>query len=212
MSHLHAVLLGVPSTLAVMLAALAIGAVLAVPLAAARRSRVAPLRWAARLAIDVLRGIPPIVWLFIIFFGLGDKVLRLGPFQAAVLGLGLISAGYLAEIYRGGLTAVHKGQWEAASALGMGRADAMTRVIGPQAFRVALPGATTYAIGLLKDSSVVSTIGVTDIMARASQDARSTSSGLTPFLLAALVYIVLSGPLAWLSRTMDAKLRARVAR
>jgi polar amino acid transport system permease protein len=212
MDHLEAVLLGVPVTVLVTVLAFALGAVLAVPLAAARRSSTAPVRWLGRAVIDVLRGVPPVVWLFIIFFGLGNEVLRLEPMQAGVIGLGLISAGYLAEIYRGGLSAVHKGQWEAAAALGMDRRDVMARIVGPQAFRVALPAATTYAIGLLKDSSIVYTIGVTEVLFRATQSARSTGSGLTPFFIAAGVYILLSAPLAWLSRRLDARLRARVAR
>ncbi|MGY1716282.1 amino acid ABC transporter permease [Geodermatophilus nigrescens] len=212
MEVLEAVLLGVPVTLLVTVAALALGAVLAVPLAAARRSRVVPLRWLGRVVIDVVRGIPPVVWLFLIFFGLGRDLIRLEPIEAGIIGLGVISAGYLAEIYRGGLSAVHAGQWEAASALGMGGTDTLVRVVAPQAFRVSLPAVTTYAISLLKDSTIVSAIGVSEILFRATQSARSTGAGLTPFFVAAAVYILLSAPLAWLSRGLDARLRARVAR
>ncbi|MGY1651990.1 amino acid ABC transporter permease [Geodermatophilus sp. SYSU D01119] len=212
MDVLEAVLLGVPVTLLVTVAALALGAVLAVPLAAARRSRVVPLRWLGRVVIDVVRGIPPVVWLFLIFFGLGRDLIRLEPIEAGIIGLGVISAGYLAEIYRGGLSAVHRGQWEAASALGMGGTDTLVRVVAPQAFRVSLPAVTTYAISLLKDSTIVSAIGVSEILFRATQSARSMGAGLTPFFVAAAVYILLSAPLAWLSRGLDARLRARVAR
>ncbi|GAB3192673.1 cystine ABC transporter permease [Geodermatophilus arenarius] len=212
MDVLEAVLLGVPVTLLVTVLAFALGAVLAVPLAAARRSRVTPVRWLGRVVIDVVRGIPPVVWLFLIFFGLGRDLIRLEPIEAGVIGLGIISAGYLAEIYRGGLSAVHRGQWEAASALGMGGSDTLVRIVAPQAFRVSLPAATTYAISLLKDSTIVSAIGVTEILFRATQSARSMGAGLTPFFVAAAVYILLSAPLAWLSRGLDARLRARVAR
>jgi polar amino acid transport system permease protein len=212
MDVVEAVLLGVPVTLLVTVLAFALGAVLAVPLAAARRSRVAPVRWLGRVVVDVVRGVPPVVWLFLIFFGLGRDLIRLEPIEAGIIGLGVISAGYLAEIYRSGLSAVHRGQWEAASALGMGRTDLMVRVVAPQAFRVSLPAATTYAISLLKDSTIVSAIGVTEILFRATQSARSMGAGLTPFFVAAAVYILLSAPLAWLSRGLDARLRARVAR
>ena len=212
MDALRAVLVGVPMTLLVTVLAFLIGAVLALPIVAARRSRLAPVRWLGRAVVDVVRGIPPIVWLFLVFFGLGRDLLRLDPVEAGVLGLGVISAAYLAEIYRGGLSAVHAGQWEAAGALGMGRRDLMVRIVAPQAFRVALPAATTYAISLLKDSTVVSAIGVSEILFEATRTARSSGSGLAPFFIAAGIYIVLSAPLAWLSRGLDARLRARVAR
>jgi polar amino acid transport system permease protein len=212
MEFLEVVLLGVPMTLAITALAFVIGAVLGVPLALGRRSSWAPVRVLARLVIDVLRGIPPIVWLFIIFFGVGTDLIRLDPFEAAVVGFGLIAAGYLAEIYRGGLLAVHAGQFESAAALGMSPRTAMVRIIGPQALRVSLPSATTYAIGLLKDSSIAATIGATEIVFRATAESRSTGAGLEPFLVAAAVYIVLGTPLAWLSRAADARMRARVAR
>ena len=160
----------------------------------------------------MLRGIPPVVFLFVIFFGIGTDVVKLTALQAAVIGLGLIAAGYMAEIYRGGLLAVHKGQFEASAALGMGGWTAMSRIIGPQAIRVALPSATTFLIGLLKDSSIASTITATEMLYRATSVARSQGGGLEPFLFAAVVYIALGAPLAWLSRTLDAKLRARVAK
>ncbi|PWJ53871.1 amino acid ABC transporter membrane protein 1, PAAT family [Quadrisphaera granulorum] len=212
MEHVSAVLLGVPYTLLVTVVALAIGAVLGLPLALARRSPLAVLNVPARVVIDVLRGIPPVVWLFIIFFGIGNQFVTLDPIQAGSLGLGLISAAYLAEIYRSGLGAVHSGQWEASSALGLSRTDSMVRVVGPQAFRVALPAASTYAIGLLKDSSVVSAIGVADIVFQATGDSRATGAALAPFLVAAAIYILLGTPLAIASRRMDSRLRMRVAR
>jgi His/Glu/Gln/Arg/opine family amino acid ABC transporter permease subunit len=130
MIYVQAVLLGVPMTVLITILAFALGAVLGVPLALARRSPLGPLRWVARFVIDVLRGIPPVVFLFVIYFGLGTGVIKLDALQAAVIGLGLIAAGYLAEIYRGGLLAVHKGQFESAAALGMNSWTSMSRIIG----------------------------------------------------------------------------------
>lgn len=212
MQFLQAVLLGIPLTLLITVLAFAIGAVLGVPLVLGRRSTVAPLRLLSRFVIDVLRGIPPVVFLFVLYFGVSIGAVKLSPLQAGFVGLGLIAAGYMAEIYRGGLLAVHKGQFESAAALGMNQWTAMARIIGPQAFRVALPSATTYAIGLLKDSSIASTIGAKEIVFGATGVSQATGEGLTPFLIAAVVYIALGAPLAWLSRTMDAKMRARVAK
>ena len=212
MIYVEAVLRGVGMTVLITLLSFTVGAVLGVPLALARRSALPLVRGVTRFVIDVLRGIPPVVFLFVIFFGIGTDVVKLTALQAAVLGLGLIAAGYMAEIYRGGLLAVHKGQFEASAALGMSGWTAMSRIVGPQAIRVALPSATTFLIGLLKDSSIASTITATEMLYRATSVARSQGGGLEPFLFAAVVYIALGAPLAWLSRTLDARLRARVAK
>lgn len=208
-STLATILQGVPVTLFLTVAAFLLGALGAIPLAVARQSRNPALRLPARAVIELLRGIPPIVWLFIIFFGLGQYVL-LDAMTASVVGLGAISMAYLAEIYRGGLAAIAKGQWEAADALGMSRLATWTRIIGPQVGRVSIPAAATYGIGLLKDSSVAFTIGVTDILYWANDQARLTNDSFGPFVLAAGVYVVLTIPCAWASRSLDTKLRTKV--
>jgi polar amino acid transport system permease protein len=183
-----------------------------VPLVIARLSKVAPLRWIARTYIELLRGIPPIVWLFIIYFGLGSSVVTLNGVTAAIVTLGAISGAYMAEIYRGGLSAVHVGQWEASAALGMPRTATMSRIIGPQVLRVSVPAGATYAIGLLKDSSIAFAVGVTEITYYANDQSRSTSDAMGPFLIAALVYIAITIPCAYGARRLDASLRRRVAR
>jgi His/Glu/Gln/Arg/opine family amino acid ABC transporter permease subunit len=200
------ILAAAPVTLEVTATCFAVGALLGVVLVSGRRSRWWVIRSVSRVVIDVLRGIPPIVFLFIVFFGIGSGAITLSPFQAAVIGLGLISAAHLAEIYRGSLLAVNRGQFEASQALGLGRTTTYVRVIGPQAMRVAIPGMVTYAISLLKDSALVSTIGVAEIMLVANQGARSGGSSLTPFIIAALIYIALGTPLAFLSRCLERRL------
>ncbi|MGK0721436.1 amino acid ABC transporter permease [Leucobacter sp. W1478] len=200
------ILAAVPVTLLVTFGSFAIGAVLALPLVAARRSRFAVLRVLSKAVIDILRGVPPVVFIFILFFGVGSDLIRWEPLPAAMFGLGLISAGHLSEIYRGGLMAVQRGQYEASSALGLTGPITIAHVVGPQAFRVAIPGMVTWLISLLKDSSIVSTIGVVEIMFVANQSARSSADGLLPFVIAAVVYIVLGTPLAALSRWLEKKL------
>ncbi|MFC5677699.1 amino acid ABC transporter permease [Aeromicrobium endophyticum] len=212
MDHLGVVLGGVPTTLLVTATCFGVGAVLGLVLVTGRRSGSVVVRGLSRTIIDLLRGIPPIVFLFIVFFGIGSGAIRLSPFVAAVIGLGLISAAHLAEIYRGSLLAVHRGQFEAAQALGLGRVTTYTRVVGPQAVRVAIPGMVTWAISLLKDSALVSTIGVAEIMSVTNQDARSSGSSLTPFVIAAAIYIALGSPLAYLSRYLERKLSLKGAR
>lgn len=202
---------GIGQTLAVTLLAFAVGALLGVPLVAATRSRWVPLRALVRFLVDLLRSVPPIVWLFIIFYGLAEYV-TLAPYPAAVFGLGLVSSAYMCEIYRGGLLAVRRQQWEAAAALGLKRRHMMATVIGPQALRIVLPGAAGWAIALLKETAVVSVIGVQDITFRAQSEARASLEGLQVFALAGLVYIVLSIPIAILARWADARVARAVAR
>lgn len=205
------VLRGLPWTIALTLLALAIGVALGLPLMAARVSKHLWLRALAGSIITFVRSIPPIVWLFVIFFGIGSGYLKVAPFPAAVIGLGLIASAYMAEIYRGALLSIHAGQWEAAAALGLHPMRVWLDVIAPQLLRVALPAMTTYAIGLLKDTAIASTIGVTDLTFYANQSSMATYRGFEVFSFVALVYIVLSLPVAWLSRTVDQRLRAKVS-
>ncbi|MEV0971285.1 amino acid ABC transporter permease [Microtetraspora glauca] len=198
-------------TVVITVSSFLIGAILGVPLVLLRTSRFGVVRVLTRALIDVLRGVPPVVWIFILYFGVSSDVIKLDPLTAAIGGLGVISCAYLAEIYRGGLLSVHAGQTEAAQALGFGQVGIFTRIVAPQAFRVCLPSAATYGIGLLKDSSLASTIGVAEIAFRATAQARSGGDGITPFVIAGVLYIALSMPLAYLSRTLDTKLRMKVS-
>jgi len=159
-----------------------------------------------------LRAIPPIVWLFFIFFGIGFGYLQISPFAAGAIGLGLITAANMAEIYRGALAAIHPGQWEAAFALNLSSRHRFIDVIGPQLLRVALPSGATYAIGLLKDSAISSTIGVNEIAFQAYHTSQRTFHSLDVYAIAGLLYILISLPMAWATRWADIRLRARVAR
>lgn len=212
MDVLLAILSGVPMTVLITVVAFVIGAILGIPLVLMRRSHIGPLRWLAVAFIEILRGIPPVVWLFIIYFGIGADIRGLTPLTAALIGLGVISGAYLAEIYRGGFNAVASGQWEAASALGMRARSTLVDIVGPQVIRQAVPAAATYGIGLLKDSSVVFVIGVSDIVFHANAQSRLTNDAMGPFLLAAAVYVALTIPTAFVARQINAKLQRRGAR
>jgi polar amino acid transport system permease protein len=193
----------------------AIGAVLGLPLLALRISPIAPLRWAARAFIEIIRGVPIIVWLFLIYNGPTQFDPRLGSvftsWRSAVAALGLVSAAYMAEIYRGSLRAIKEGQYDASHALGFSQIDTATRIVGPQMIRVAVPASATYAIGLLKDSSLASTIGVFEITYYAST-VSSTTASVTPFFAAGCYYVALTFPSVWGARRLEARLRRRVAR
>jgi len=207
-----AILGGLVWTLALSLAALPVGIVLGAGLCAMRTSGMAWLDLLAACLILTFRSVPPIVWLFLIFFGIGTGLFRVSPFQAAAIGLGLITAANLAEIFRGSLKAIHVGQWEAARALGMPPLWRLSDVIVPQMLRISLPSIVSYGIGLIKDTAIASTIGVPEIAFKASHVSQTTFKGLESFALAGALYILISIPIAMLSRWMDRRLRSRVAR
>lgn len=203
---------GLPWTVTLTVSALAVGTILGLILMLMRRSKFWPLRLLATVYINLVRGIPPLVWLFVIFFGLGTGYITINPFMAALTGFGMIAGANMAEIFRGGMMAVHHGQFEAAEALNLSRYHAFKDVVAPQMLRVSLPSAASYAIGLLKDSAIASAIGVTELAYQGSQLSQMTFRGLEVFAVVALLYILLSLPVAWLSRTADIYLRAKVAR
>lgn len=209
---LRSIAAGLPWSIALTLVSFLSGTVLGMPLCAMRFSKAQPVRVLAGAIILALRSIPPLVWLFFIFFGLGAGYIQISPFQAGAISLGLITAANMAEIYRGALTAIHPGQWEAALALNLSPLYRFIDVIGPQLFRVALPSAATYAIGLLKDTAIASTIGVPEIAFQAYHVSQRTFHSLDVYAIAGLVYILISLSLASLTRWADLKLRARVAR
>lgn len=209
MQVLVVVLRGLPLTLVITAGSFVIGAVAAVPLSLGLISPLTPLRLLCRLLVDLIRGVPVIVWLFVLKFGLTIGDFRFTPLQAAIVGLGVVSMAYLAEIYRGGIQGVAQGQHEAAAALGLGYWTTFGQVVAPQAVRSVSPSIATYFIGLLKNSSVASTIIVAEMVFRAQAFSRQnpTVEGVLPYLIAGLLYIALSLPVAAWSRGIDRRMR-----
>ena len=207
---LVAVSRGIGLTLYVTGASLLFGGLLGLLLAAGARSHLAPLRGIVTGYINIVRVIPPLTWLFLIYFGLPQYSLKLTTLQAAILGFSIIASAFMAEIYRSGLLSIPVGQREAAYALGMSSLTTVQHVITPQAFRVALPAIATYAIGLLKDSALASTIGVHEITYFAQQNAKQLHHGLLSFTVAGSLYIVISLIVAVLSRRIDIMLRRKI--
>jgi polar amino acid transport system substrate-binding protein len=182
---------------------------LAVPvgtaLAVARVYGARPVAGAARLTIELFRGTPVLLQLFVLYYGLAD-VISLGPVQAAVIGLGLNYGAYEAEVYRGALLAIPRGQSEAARALGFGPAQTLRHVLLPQALRLALPPMTNDFVSLLKDSSLVSVITVIELTKRMTIAAVDMRGWLIPGLLCAGLYLALSFPLSELARRLERRL------
>lgn len=187
----------------------ALSMLLAVPLglalAVARRYGPRPVALASEAYVEVYRGTPVLLQLYVIYYGLAG-VLRLDAMSAAVIGLGMNYAAYEAEVYRAGLQAVPRGQMEAALSLGMSTPLALRRVLLPQALRVALPSVANDFIALLKDSSLVSVITVVELTKRMTISAVDTRSYLLPGLLCAGLYFSMSYPLSLYARRLEARL------
>jgi polar amino acid transport system substrate-binding protein len=191
-----------------------LGFALAVPLglglALLRLYGRAPLRWLAAGYIEVFRGTPVLLQLYVIYFALGP-VAKLSALQAAVLGLGLNYAAYEAEIYRGALLSLPRGQSEAAHSLGLSGWQTLQHVLIPQAFRVALPPMTNDFIALLKDSSIVGVIAMVELTKRMSIVAVDLHDWVVPGIMCAALYFAMSFPLARLARWLEDRLRTHHA-
>lgn len=201
---------GLVTTLVITIGSFMIGAVLGIPVALARLSTIAPVRWLATTFVEVARGIPPIAWMLLLFFGL-SRVVKMPPLLAACIALGIVSAAYMAENYRAGIRSVAPGQWEASRALGFKGNDIFWRIIAPQGLGVAVPPSATYLVGLLKDSAVASVIGVSDISFQALTLTQQGNPGLPIFVFAGTVYLLLGIPLALIARGTEWFIRTRIA-
>ncbi|HLV67037.1 MAG TPA: amino acid ABC transporter permease, partial [Polyangiaceae bacterium] len=155
--------------------------------------------------IEIFRGTPVLLQLYVLYFGLAP-IIKLGPFEAAILGLGLNYAAYEAEVQRGALLAVPRGQSEAARSLGLGRFQALRHVLLPQALRNALPALTNDFVALLKDSSLVSVITVVELTKRMTIAAVDLRDWVLPGLLCAALYFAMSFPLSRLALRLERSL------
>ena len=166
----------------------------------------APLSLAATFYIEIIRGTPVLIQLFLIFYGLPSLGIRFSPFAAGILGLGLNYAAYEAENYRAGLLSVPRGQMEAALALAMTRWQAIRHVVLPQAIRVALPPVTNDFISLLQDSSLVSVITMVELTKVYGQLATTYYDYFGTGILVAVIYLLLGLPFVRLARWTEKRL------
>ncbi len=199
---------GAVVTIEVSLVAMALAMALGLCLAV---TRVFAPRWAAALStvyVEFVRGTPVLIQLFFIFYGLPSVGIKLSPFWAGAIGLGLNYAAYEAEIYRTGLFAIPRTQWEAALALGMTRWQAMREVILPQAIRVVIPPINNDFISLLKDSSLVSIITMVDLTKVYGQVSATYYDYFGPGILVAIIYLLIGLPFVRFSRYTERRLAA----
>lgn len=167
------------------------GLVIALAVALARMSSLRVLRWPARFYISVIRGTPLLVQLFIVFFGLPEIGVKLPGFVAACLALSLNVGGYAAEIIRGAILSVPRGQFEAAATIGMDYRATMRHVVLPQASRIAVPPLSNTLLSLVKDTSLASVVLVTELFRVARREADATFEYLPLYCLAALYFWII---------------------
>lgn len=193
-------------TVALMLGALAIGLVLGLALAGARMSGHAPLRLLATAYIEFLRGVPLLVTILILCFGLPGIIGRyvdIPQLGLATAALGLCYSAYLAEVFRAGIESVDEGQREAARALGLSGRQTLQHVILPQATRNVLPALVNQAVALLKDTSLVSFIGAQELTQRARLEVAATYKTFEVYGMLACVYFALTISLSQLARALE---------
>lgn len=198
---------GLGLTLGLTVLALLSGMPLGLAVALGRRVRFRPLAWLCAAYVEGLRGTPLLVQIIFIYYALPQLLgVDLAPMLAAVLALTLNSAAYVAEIFRAGIASVDAGQEEAARALGMGRAQVMRYVILPQAVRNVLPPLTNEGIALLKDSSLVSIIGMAELTRAGQELASQLAAPLAVWPLVALFYLLATLPLTRLASALEKRL------
>ncbi|EEX11342.1 L-cystine transport system permease protein TcyL [Ruegeria lacuscaerulensis ITI-1157] len=210
------VILGyVPLTLAMASAAMVLALVLAVALAVERVFRVPVLDQLVLLFISFFRGTPLLVQLFLFYYGLPQVMSFLTAIDgvtAAIMGLTLHFAAYMAETIRAAIIGVDRSQWEAAQSIGMTQGQMMRRVILPQAARVAAPTLVNYFIDMIKGTSLAFTLGVTEMMGAAQKEAAGSFLYFEAFLVVAVIYWIMVEGLSQAQRALEIRLNKAYAR
>jgi polar amino acid transport system substrate-binding protein len=196
---------GAAMTVFLTLTSMALAVLLGLPIAALRLYGPPPLRLLATVYVEFFRGIPVLLLIYFLYFGLPalNPALKMPALLAGILGFGLNYAAYEAEIYRAGIGAIPVGQWEAAASLGMAPLLTFRRIILPQALRVIVPPMTNDLVALFKDTSVVSVISVVELSKQYQILTKSGAGYLEVALATALLYLVMSVPLGHVSRHLE---------
>lgn len=193
-------------TIGITLAGFAIAVVLGLFLAIARRSKAAWLSWPATGLIEFIRSTPLLIQAYFLFYVFPNYGINLSALQAGIVAIALHYACYTAEVYRAGLDAVPRAQWEAVTALNMKPTTAYRDVILPQALRPILPALGNYLVAMLKDTPVLSAITVVEIMQQAKNIGSESFRYLEPITMVGLFFLILSLGLAWCVRRLENRL------
>jgi polar amino acid transport system permease protein len=188
----------------------AIAVVLGLVFALAQRTPSRALTMIVREAVEFIRSTPLVLQIFFVFYVGPQFGLRLSPWTAGMIAIGLHYAAYLSEVYRGGLDSVPKGQWEAATSLNLSTTRTYFRVIIPQAMPPSLAGMGNYLVGILKDTPMLSVIGVAELMHTANAIGSETYRFLEPYTLVGVIFLALSLPTAAAIRLFESWLRKKL--
>ena len=201
-----ALLIGATMTIKLTVVSLALSVALGALVGTLRMIRHPAIRYPTYVYVELIRGTPLLVQMFVIYFGLAQLGLMFTSFQAAVLALSLNGGAYVGEIFRAGYQAVPRGQMEAALSVGMSHAVAWWRVVMPQAMRIVLPPMANYSVALLKYTSLASAIAAPELMVHAENLNSETFRTMEIYTTVALMYLAMAYPLsllvAYLERTM----------
>jgi polar amino acid transport system permease protein len=212
-TFLPPLLKGAYLTIVVSLLSFALAIVVGLVVGIARISRVLLLRALATPYVQFIRGTPLLLQLFFIYYVLPYSGIVLSPFVSAILGLTLNYSAYMAEVFRGGILAIHKGQWEAGLSTGMSRRLLLRRIILPQALRIVVPSLGNFFVSIFKDSALVSVITMRDLMFSGQILAAATFKHFEIFAMVAVLYFMISYPTAkfveWIEARLDVQ-RTRV--
>ncbi len=207
MTILKPMLEGAQTTILLFLIAIVVSIPLGFLLTLAVRSSIKPLAWLAQIYIYVMRGTPLLLQLLVITFGLPmipviGEYLILDRFVAAILGFILNYAAYFAEIFRGGLLSIDKGQYEASQVLGLNKWQTMTKIILPQMFRIALPSVANESVTLVKDTSLLYAVAVPELLHFANT-AVNRDFTIVPFFVAGIIYLIMTLLLTWFFKWLE---------
>jgi polar amino acid transport system permease protein len=196
----------VPQTIKITIVSFALALLLGLFVGVVRIARTAPWTWIGRFYVDGIRGVPLLVWIFFIYFGLG-RILHLPQFVAGVLAIGICYSAYVGETIRAGIQAIARGQWEAAASLGLSRGQTMRHVILPQAVRVVVPPVMNDFIACLKDSSLVSIIGLRELTRAGREYSSGTFVDFQTWLVVGVLYLGMTLVLTRCAAILEARLR-----
>lgn len=188
----------------------AIAVVLGLVLALAQRTPSRNLTIAVRELVEFVRSTPLVLQIFFVYYVGPQFGIRLSPWTAGMIAIGLHYAAYLSEVYRGGLESVPRGQWEAATSLNLSTAHTYFRIIIPQALPPSLAGMGNYLVGIFKDTPMLSVIGVAELMHTANAIGSESYRFLEPYTLVGIIFLLISLPTAALIRVFEAWVRRKL--